>query len=231
MNKKILMVLTNHEQLGNTGLKTGWYLPEAAHPWNVFTQAGYDLSWTSPKGGFARMDGVDLHDPIQAEFLNTFSEKGPGTQPASAVNADEFDAIFFVGGHGAMWDFPAEASLNATAMSIYNRGGVVSAVCHGPAGLINLKLSTGGYLVAGKKVAAFTNDEEEAAGLTDEVPFLLSSILEQRGALMTAAPHFESHVVTDGRLVTGQNPDSATETAQAVVVALKTHEDSLVRQL
>jgi putative intracellular protease/amidase len=216
----ILMVLTNHEQLGNTGLKTGWYLPEAAHPWRIFVDAGFHLSWASPKGGFARMDGVDLKDPVQADFINTFSQKGPDTRIAESIRGEDFDAIFFVGGHGAMWDFPADAALATVAMAIYNGGGVVAAVCHGPAGLINLKLPSGEYLVSGRELAAFTNGEEEAAGLTDTVPFLLSSVLEQRGAIMKAVPHFSPNVVTDGRLVTGQNPDSAAAVAYAVVAAL-----------
>jgi putative intracellular protease/amidase/membrane-associated phospholipid phosphatase len=216
----ILMVLTSHDQLGTTGRKTGWYLPEAAHPWKVFTEAGFDLAWTSPLGGYAQMDGVDRDDTVQTEFLDTFGELGPKTTTTASVDASRFDAIFYVGGHGAMWDFPGDEHLNRIAMSIYNRGGVVSAVCHGPAGLVNLKLPTGEFLVAGKNVASFSDDEEAAAGLTDVVPFLLGSILEQRGANMRIGTNFEPMTMTDGRLVTGQNPASATGTAEAVVAAL-----------
>jgi putative intracellular protease/amidase len=217
----IVMMLTNHDRLGDTGRKTGWYLSEAAHPWKVFSDAGFEMSWTSPEGGFAGMDGVDLTDPVQAEFLQQFGSKGPETQAAETIVPSQFDAIFYVGGHGAMWDFASDETLDRIAMTIYGQNGVVAAVCHGPAGLVNLKLATGEYLVAGRNVAAFTDAEEEAAGLTNVVPFLLSSVLEQRGAVLQAANNFEPKVVTDGRLVLGQNPASATGTAEAVIAALE----------
>jgi putative intracellular protease/amidase len=108
----VLMVLTNHDELGDTGRKTGWFLPEAAHPWKVFTDAGIDLSWVSPNGGIATMDGVDLTDPVQAEFLEAFGKQGPDTQAAQSIDPTQFDAVFFVGGHGAMWDFPTNDDLD-----------------------------------------------------------------------------------------------------------------------
>jgi putative intracellular protease/amidase len=217
----ILMMLTNHDELGDTGKKTGWYLPEAAHPWKVFTDAGFDLTWASPEGGVAEMDGVDLMDPVQAEFLESFGSNGPTTVAAESIAPSAYDAIFYVGGHGAMWDFADDETLDRIAMTIYESNGVISAVCHGPAGLTNLKLNSGEYLVTGKNVAAFTDAEEEASGLTNVVPFLLSSVLEKRGAKLVAAANFEAKVVTDGRLITGQNPASARGTAEAVVAALR----------
>jgi putative intracellular protease/amidase len=218
----ILMVLTNHDELGNTGRRTGWFLSEAAHPWRVFTDAGFDTSWVSPEGGFATMDGADLTDPIQQQFLDEFGKNGPETQAATSLDPTRFDAVFFVGGHGAMWDFPNNEYLATISMSIYGRNGVIAAVCHGPAGLVNLTFPDGRHLVAGKNLASFTDSEEEAVGLSNVVPFLLSSELAKRGAILHAAPNFAANTVTDGRIVTGQNPASATGTAEAVVIALKT---------
>jgi len=131
------------------------------------------------------------------------------TRRPSQVDSGDYDAIFFAGGHGAMWDFPDNAELAALTRAIYERGGAVGAVCHGPAGLVNVTLSDGSYLVDGKQVASFTNEEEEAVGLSEVVPFLLQSKLEERGARHNRAEKFQAHVVSDGRLVTGQNPASA----------------------
>jgi putative intracellular protease/amidase len=136
------------------------------------------------------------------------------------VDPADYDAVLFAGGHGTMWDFPDDPDLAAVARDVYEQGGVVSAVCHGPAALVGVTLSDGQPLVAGKQVAAFTNSEEAAAGLNDVVPFLLQHRLEDLGAKHTAAPDFEAHVVSDERLVTGQNPASATGLAQAVLAAL-----------
>ncbi|MDE2049326.1 MAG: type 1 glutamine amidotransferase domain-containing protein, partial [Betaproteobacteria bacterium] len=130
--------------------------------------------------------------------------------------ADQFDAVFYAGGHGAMWDLPDNAALAAITARIYERGGAVAAVCHGPAGLLNVKLADGRYLVAGKQLSAFTDDEERAVGLADVVPFLLASQLQARGATHLAAPNWKPQVVVDGRLVTGQNPASATGVGEAL---------------
>lgn len=125
------------------------------------------------------------------------------------VNAADYAAIFYAGGHGTMWDFPCEEKLQAIARDIYEAGGVVAAVCHGPAGLVNIKLSSGDYLVRGKWVAAFTRDEEQAVELDKVIPFFLSEKLESRGAVHVPAPNWTENVITDDRLVTGQNPASA----------------------
>jgi putative intracellular protease/amidase len=211
------MVLTSHDKLGDTGRSTGWYLPEAAHPWKVFTSAGFDVSFTSPLGGQPTMDGVDLSDPVQADFLATYGASGPMTITPDLVDVASYDVIFYVGGHGSMWDFADNRALAGVTTSIYEAGGVVAAVCHGPAGLVNVTLNDGAHLVAGKRVAAFTDAEEEAVGLVGVVPFLLASTLVERGALHQPAPNFEANVVTDGRLVTGQNPPSAIGVAEEVV--------------
>lgn len=214
---KVLMVLTSHDKLGDTGRSTGWYLPEAAHPWKVFAREGWALDFVSPKGGRNKMDGVKLDDPIQREFLDAFGDEGPDTITPSQVDPTTYDVIFYVGGHGTMWDLPDDQELASKAAAIYEGGGVVAAVCHGPAGLVNLKLSDGSYLVTGREVSAFTDAEEEAVGLSAVVPFLLASKLEERGAAHKPAANFAAQVVADGRLVTGQNPASAAGVAEGVV--------------
>ncbi|GAA0325128.1 type 1 glutamine amidotransferase domain-containing protein [Streptomyces polychromogenes] len=220
--KKILITLTSHDRLGDTGRGTGYYLPEAAHPWKVFTDAGYDVDLVSVSGGKPTADGADISDPIQKAFLHDpkIAAQLEATPRPGQVTAGDYDAILYVGGHGTMWDFPHDQDLADLARDIYEAGGAVAAVCHGPAGLVNLTLSDGSHLVAGKNVAAFTNSEEASVGLTEVVPFLLQSALEERGAKHSAASDFTAHVVVDGRLVTGQNPASATEVGEAVVKVL-----------
>jgi putative intracellular protease/amidase len=144
------------------------------------------------------------------------------------VDSSQYDAIFYAGGHGTMWDFPQTPDLDRIAAAIYEQGGIVSAVCHGPAGLLNIQLSDGAYLVAGKAVASFTNEEEAAVGLTEVVPFLLESKLIERGATVEKAPNFQSKVVVSDRVVTGQNPASAPGVAEAIVALLKQQSPRLV---
>ncbi|MFD7406654.1 type 1 glutamine amidotransferase domain-containing protein [Streptomyces sp. NPDC059866] len=221
--KKILIALTSHDRLGDTGRTTGFYLPEAAHPWKVFTDAGYEVDLVSVKGGEPPMDGVDRSDSIQSAFLADVHISGQlaATPRPKDIDPTQYDAIFYAGGHGTMWDFPGDTTLAGVAQGIYEGGGVVAAVCHGPAALVNLTLSDGTHLVAGKAVAAFTNDEESAVGLTDVVPFALQTKLEERGAKHSGAANFEAHVVVDGRLATGQNPASSTGVAEAVLEILR----------
>jgi putative intracellular protease/amidase len=217
--KTILFVLTSHDRLGDTDEATGFYVPEAAHPWQVFTEAGHRVRMVSPRGGAAPRTGVDRSDPAQRAFLDDpdVAAALADTLTPDQVDPADYDAIYFVGGHGTMWDFPGNEALARITAAIHEAGGVVSAVCHGPAGLLDVVLSDGGQLVDGRQVAAFTNAEEDAVGKTHIVPFLLQTALEERGAKHSAAPDFESHVVVDERLVTGQNPASATGVAQAVV--------------
>jgi putative intracellular protease/amidase len=216
---RILIAVTSHDRLGTTGRGTGFYLSEAADPWQVFTDAGYRVDLVSVRGGTPPVDGVDTADPHQSAFLADprIASQLQNTPRAKDVDPAGYDAIFYAGGHGTMWDLPGDEDLAGLARDIYEAGGVVAAVCHGPAGLVNLKLSDGTYLVDGKNVAAFTDQEEAAVGLTGVVPFLLQSTLQERGAKHSAAPDFEPHVVVDGRLATGQNPASATGVAEAVV--------------
>lgn len=220
--RKILIALTSHGELGSTGRQTGFYLSEAAHPWKVFTDAGYTVDLVSVQGGHPPVDGIDRSDPVQQAFLDDpdISAKLTNTLRPEQVNPADYDAIFYAGGHGTMWDFPEATRLADIARDIYENNGVVAAVCHGPAGLVNITLSDGRYLVADREVAGFTNEEEAAVGLTEDVPFLLQTRLEQRGAKHTGASNFQPWVVRDGRLVTGQNPASATGVAEQVITAL-----------
>jgi putative intracellular protease/amidase len=217
-----LLFLTSHSQLGDTGRTTGWYVPEAAHPWKEFIEAGWHVGFVSSAGGRPPMDGLDADDPVQAAFMTVFGPNGPDTAVAAEVDASEVDVVVYVGGHGAMWDFPHDGAIEAISRTVWEHGGIVSAVCHGPAGLVNLRLSDGSRLVSGRRVAAFTDEEEEAVGLTDVVPFLLASTLTKNGAIHVPAPNWADHVVVDGQLITGQNPASATSVARAIVAAVRT---------
>lgn len=220
MSRKILIVLTSHDRKGD--LPSGYYLSEATHPHKVFTEAGYDVTFASPKGGKAPVDGFDLRDPINAAFWNDPRTRGAveNTLPPAEVRPDDYAAIFFAGGHAAMWDLPDDQRLAAITARIYERGGVVGAVCHGPAGLVNVRLADGRYLVAGKDVSAFTNDEERAVKLDGVVPFSLADRLIERGARHHGVPNFQPTAVVSERLVTGQNPASAAPVASAMVEVL-----------
>lgn len=223
MSQKVLLVLTSHDTLGNTQKETGFYLPEVTHPEAVFDRAGLEVDYVSPQGGKAPMIGIDREDPINKAFLENTDKvtKIENTLHPSQVNPSEYDAIFYAGGHGTMWDFPDNPELAEITTAIYDRGGIVGAVCHGSASLVNLQLANGTYLVAGKKISCFTNEEEAAVGLTDVVPFLLESKLLDRGATIEKAANFQKKVVTSDRLVTGQNPASALGVGEAMVKLLK----------
>lgn len=221
--KKILFVLTSHDKKGSTGQPTGYYLGEVSHPWEVLKNAGYEIDFVSPKGGKAPVDGFDLKDKVNAKFWNdkVYRNKVEHTKTPSQINPDDYQAIHFAGGHGAMWDFADNTAIAKIASKIYEKGGIVSAVCHGPAGLVNIKLSNGKYLVDGKKVNGFTDEEEVAVKLEKVVPFLLEDKLKERGAIFEKSGLWQVHVVTDSRLVTGQNPQSAKAVGEAVLTELK----------
>ena len=223
MTQRILIAVTSHDKKGNTGEATGAYLPEITHPLEVFTKAGFAVDFVSVRGGQVPLDGVDRKDPINAAFLDDAAAVARLHASAAprAIEPGKYAAVLFAGGHGTMWDFPEEPTLAKIASSIYDAGGVVGAVCHGPAGLVNVKLGDGQYLVAGKEVAAFTNDEERAAGLAEVVPFLLADKLVERGAVHRPAPNWQKQVITSERLVTGQNPASAAGVAEAMVQVLR----------
>ncbi|MCT7350831.1 type 1 glutamine amidotransferase domain-containing protein [Streptomyces sp. 15-116A] len=214
---KVLFALTSNDRLGNTGRKTGFYVPEVADPARVFQQAGWDIAFVSVEGGTPPKDGVKEGDTVSADFLAEYADALAATPTAQELRAQDYDAIYYAGGHGTMWDFPHAADLARLAEAIYQRGGVVAAVCHGPAGLLPLTLPDGRPLVDGKQVSAFTNEEEAAVGLSDVVPFALETALIDKGAKITKAGNFAEHAVADGRLVTGQNPASAARVAELTI--------------
>lgn len=224
----ILLVLTNHAELGDTGKLTGFYLSEAAHPYEVFIGNKHPVTLASPKGGFAPIDpkSLDLKDKANAAFWEKFGNANndkPGVEKTVALSEIDpigYAAIFFAGGHGSVWDFPDSKILQQITAKIYANNGAVGAVCHGPAALVNVKLTDGSHLIAGKKTAVFTNSEEEAAGLTKTVPFLLQTAFEKAGATVIPAKDFSENAVRDGRLVTGQNPASAKKAAVLLLEAM-----------
>lgn len=222
MKKKILFVVTSHDKKGNTGEDTGYYLGEVSHPWEVLHKAGYEIDFVSPKGGTPPVDGFDLKDPVNKEFWENkeYKNKIDHSLTPSQVNPKKYSTIFYAGGHGAMWDLADNKELASIASTIYENGGIVAGVCHGPAGLVNIKLNNGKYLVDGKKINAFTNEEESAVKLTDVVPFLLENKLKERGAQFEKSGLWQNHVVTDQRVITGQNPQSAKSVGEAILKEL-----------
>jgi len=220
--KPVLIVLTSHAQMGDTGKPTGFFLGELTHPLEVFEKAGLPVELASIQGGEPPVDGLDLNDEINSRYWNdpAFRAKLSATKKLSDLDPADYSAVFFAGGHGTMWDFPDDAAVQKFAREVYEAKAPVGAVCHGPAALANVKLSDGSYLVDGKEVSAFTNAEEEKVGLTEVVPFLLATKLEERGAKHLAAPDFEKQVVASGQLVTGQNPASAAGVAEKMVEML-----------
>jgi len=222
MKKKILFVVTSHDKKGSTGEETGYYLGEVSHPWEVLHKAGYEIDFVSPKGGTPPVDGFDLKDPVNKEFWENkeYKNKIDHSLTPSQVNPSDYSTIFYAGGHGAMWDFADNTELSNIASKIYENGGIVAGVCHGPAGLVNIKLNNGKYLVDGKKINAFTNEEESEVKLTNVVPFLLEDKLKERGAKFEKSGLWQNHVVSDQRVITGQNPQSAKSVGEAILKEL-----------
>lgn len=220
--KKILLVLTSQDTLGDTGEATGYNVAEASHPWKVFRDAGYFVDFASIAGGQPPRDEVQEDDPVQVEFTQDETVKASlyNTPRVSVVDPSQYDAVYLVGGHGTMWDFTGDADLQKLIASIYDSGGVVGAVCHGPSGLVDVELGTGVALLSGRKVAAFTNAEEKVVGKQDVVPYLLQDKLEEQGATVKLADNWEENVQVDERLVTGQNPQSAAGVAKEMTKLL-----------
>jgi len=222
---KILMVLTSHDKLGNTGKKTGFWLEEFAAPYYTFLDAGAAVIVASPKGGEPPLDPKSDTPDGQTELTERF-KNDPRTQSVlrstvklADVKAEDFDAIFYPGGHGPMWDLAEDSTSNALVEAFYNAGKPVAAVCHGPVALHHAKFK-GEPIVKGKRVSAFTNSEEEAVGLTKVVPFLLEDELKRLGGLFEKVPDWQSFAIVDGRLITGQNPASSKAAAQELVKLL-----------
>ncbi|MBR8127413.1 type 1 glutamine amidotransferase domain-containing protein [Burkholderia ambifaria] len=214
----VLFVLTSHATKGATGEPTGFYLGEVTHPLAELDAADIPVEFASIQGGEPPVDGLDLTDEVNARYWNdsAFRDALRHTQRLGDVDASKYAAVFFAGGHGAMWDFPGNADVQKVTRAVYEAGGVVGAVCHGPAALVDVTLDDGTYLVAGKNLGAFTDEEERAVQLDHVVPFLLASTLTQRGAHHHPASNWTAKVVVDGRLVTGQNPQSASGVGAAI---------------
>ena len=174
--KKILFVVTSHDKLGDTGKPTGYYLSEVTHPWEALGR-DFKIDVVSPKGGEAPAEGVDLSDPINKKFWEdpAWRKIMANTMRPTEVKPEDYAAIFYAGGHGVMWDFPGNTELAGICSQIYRNGGVVSAVCHGPAGLLNVFLEDGQRLISGRRLTAFSNEEEKLNGTVPAVPFLLQS--------------------------------------------------------
>ncbi len=219
---KILMVLTSHDQLGNTGRKTGFWLEEFAAPYFVFRDAGVQLTLASPKGGQPPIDPKSDLPENQTDAMTRFKNDQAAqtalsqTVKLADMKSEDFDTIFYVGGHGPMWDLVDNPDSIALIESFYNSGKPVAAVCHSPA-VFHRATYNGQPLVKGKRVTGFTNGEEEAVQLTHVVPFLVEDELKRVGGLYQKAPDWQSFAITDGRLITGQNPASSTAAAQALL--------------
>lgn len=218
MPKKILMVVTNHTKIAE-GKTTGVWLSEFAEAYSEFTKKGYDVTVASPLGGISTPDPGSIDDQTPQEVLDS-KKYLQDTVKLDDVSSESFDAIFLPGGHGAMFDLPDNKKLQELLREFYEAGKIVSAVCHGPAGLVGATLSNGRPLVAGKRVNAFTDTEEAQTGLEPVLPFLLESKIRDLGAIFVAAPNWSSHVEADGNLITGQNPQSTLAVARAVIEKL-----------
>jgi len=222
---KILMVLTSHDQLGNTGRKTGFWLEEFAAPYFVFRDAGVELTLASPKGGQPPLDPKsDMpgnQTPAMARFKKdaTAQKALANTVKLADMKSENFDTVFYPGGHGPMWDLAESAVSIALLESFYNSGKPIALVCHSP-GVLRHVMYQGEPLVKGKRVTGFTDEEEEEMQLTHVVPFLVEDELKRLGAKFEKVPNWQPFSIVDGRLITGQNPASSTSAAQALMKLL-----------
>ncbi|WP_417524079.1 type 1 glutamine amidotransferase domain-containing protein [Marinovum sp.] len=223
---KILMVLTSHDQLGDTGKKTGFWLEEFAAPYYVFKDAGAEVTLASHKGGQPPLDPSSNTDDTQTEATKRFKQDEAAqkqlaeTDVLSSVSPEGFDAVFYPGGHGPLWDLAEDADSRALIEAFASSDRPVGAVCHAPAVFRHTKGQDGKPLVSGKTVTGFTNTEEEAVGLTDIVPFLVEDMLKANGGDYRKGDDWASFVVKDGKLVTGQNPASSEEAARELLKLL-----------
>jgi len=227
MTRRILHVVTNVAHYTDPSDPTGLWLSELTHAHHVFAEKGYEQRLVSPQGGTSPLEPRSLKWPnFDATAKAWLADEGSKALLANTARPDEidpakFDAIYFTGGHAVMWDFPDSAGLQRITRDIYERGGIVSSVCHGYCGLLNTKLSDGKLLVAGRRVTGFSWTEEVLAGVAKKVPYNAEEQMKQRGARYEKRlVPFRSYVVADGRLVTGQNPGSAKATAERVVALL-----------
>ncbi len=224
---KILIVLTSHSELGDTGKKTGFWIEEFASPYYVFVDAGAEITLASPAGGQPPVDPkseeADAQSPSTLRFYkdNLAIYQMANTLPLSNVVVDEYDAVFYPGGHGPMWDLATDKTSIKLIEDFYNKQKPIAFVCHAPASLINAKAENGQPLVKGKKVTGFSDTEEEAVGLTTVVPFLLEDELKKLGAHYSKGADWSSYTEHDGLLITGQNPASSEAVANLLIKTLK----------
>lgn len=224
---KILMVLTSHDTLGNTGKKTGFWLEEFAAPYYVFKDAGADITLASPKGGQPPIDPNSDKDDAQTNDTRRFKSDEAAqkqlatTQKLSDVTANGFDAIFYPGGHGPLWDLANDADSKRLIEAFAAADRPVGAVCHAPAIFRHTVGTDGAPLVSGRRVTGFANSEEKAMGLTEVVPFLVEDMLKSNGGHYEKGADFSSFILRDGKLITGQNPASSAAAAEALVMLLK----------
>ncbi|SIS08780.1 Putative intracellular protease/amidase [Aquipseudomonas alcaligenes] len=224
---KILLVLTSHDQLGDTGHKTGFWLEEFASPYYVFKDAGAQITLASPKGGQPPIDPKSDAPDAQTAATRRFVEDAEAQQllatslALTQVRAEDFDALFYPGGHGPLWDLAEDASSIALIERFIALGKPVGAVCHAPGVLRHVKAADGTPLVRGKRVTGFSNSEEDAVALTDVVPFLVEDMLKAHGGVYGRAADWHSHVEVDGLLVTGQNPASSDASAEALLTLVE----------
>lgn len=222
----ILMVLTSHDRLGDTGKKTGFWLEEFAAPYYVFKDAGAQITLASPKGGEPPLDPKSEEPDFQTEATRRFNDDKEGrnalanTVPLSMIRPNDYDAVFYPGGHGPLWDLAEDKHSIALIETLYNVGKPVAAVCHAPGVLRRAKARDGTPLVKDKSVTGFANSEEEAVGLTNVVPFLVEDELKKNGGRYSKGADWQSYVLTDGNLITGQNPASSEEGARALLKQL-----------
>ena len=226
MRNRILIVVTSFEKYPTINRPTGLWLGEAVHFVKKVEAAGYAVDYVSPKGGYTPIDphSLEMAEPVDWEWYQdkAFMNRLGTTLAPSAVNPADYVAIYFVGGHGVVWDFPDNAELQAISRKIYENGGIVSSVCHGAVGLLNIKLSDGTLLIKGKRVTGFSNAEEKLAELDNHVPYLTETEMLARGALYQKADKpWAVFAIEDGRVITGQNPASGGAVADLVIARLK----------
>ena len=224
---KILMVLTSHDELGDTGDKTGFWLEEFAAPYYVLKDAGHDITLASPAGGKPPLDPKSDEPDAQTAATERYKKDSEAQAPLAStekladVDVASFDGVFYPGGHGPLWDLAESAVSKAVIEDTLAAGKPVALVCHAPAVLKNVTAPNGDPIVKGRKVTGFTNQEEDAVGLTDVVPFLLEDVLIEQGGTFSKQGVFEPYVVQDGLLITGQNPPSSEPAAEKLLEALK----------
>ena len=222
----ILMILTSHDQLGDTGEKTGFWLEEFAAPYYVFKDAGAAITLASPKGGQPPLDPKSDAPDAQTDATKRFRADAAATAALAAthklaeIDVSDYDAVFYPGGHGPLWDLANDKHSIALIEDALAADKPVGLVCHAPAALKNVRASDGSPLVKGRKVAGFTNGEEAAVGLTDVVPFLVEDMLKNNGGNYSKGADFAPYVVQDGMLITGQNPASSEAAAKMLLAVL-----------